>query len=275
MTYTAPVLNSTQAPQQVEVSVVGPGAKLKVFVTPELAQSTALQGFSSNAVQQDAVIGGMGGWRSASHASTFTPQNIQAEVIMLDYAQIEILLDELESTVAFDYVPLDYETRQVLDHTVAYYELPMGTGQDQLLPVYALNVEYTLASQEVITSPVYIPVNEQYMAPLAQINPVGQIPETIAWGSQLAFEATDASQTLASLGFDPSLTFALGTGNPDSYVYNWYLNSVEPANRISTGPTLNYTAALNSGFTPQQRLPYTNHHIRSHRYALAATSKCQ
>jgi hypothetical protein len=132
----------------------------------------------------------------------------------------------------------------VLSYTLAYYEHPMGTGQDQLIPVYVLNTEYTLANQEVVTSEVYIPSNEQYMAPFAAFTALQPVPDVVAVGQSYAFEAADASATLASLGYDTSLNFALGTGDPDSYLYSWYLNTVSEETRIGTGRTLSYTVKL-------------------------------
>jgi len=221
-----------RGPQEVEFSVVGPGAKLKVYVAP-----TVSAGLKGKDVLAEAVVGGMGGWRGAGQST----RAVHAEVTVLTYGQIGKLFEELEPTVALDYVPVVFESREVLSHTVAYYELPIGTGQAELIPVYVLDVEYDLGAGEVVTSPAYIPVNEEYMAPLALIESITPIPSTAGeW--KLRFEAADASANLSDLGFDSSLDFAIGTGDEDSYLYEWYLDSISDANKLGAGSVLTYTA---------------------------------
>ena len=237
LTYTLPSLTNA-AQETVEFSVMGPGAKLKVFVDPQ-----AVPGRSIAEPAQDAVIGGTGGWRPLAQTGT-SRRAIQDTVPILDYSQIEELFESLEPSVALSYIPLLFESRQVLSHTVAYYEHPMGTGQDQLIPVYALEVEYTLESQEVTTDTVYIPANPEYMAPLALISPTMEIPESIGTGQEIVFEAVDATQNLSDVGYDASLNFPLGTGDPDSYLYTWYRDSVSDATRIGTGRVFTYTVGL-------------------------------
>lgn len=239
LTYTPPVrMGITQEP--VQFSVMGPGAKLKVYVAPEAMVQVNAGGALTAAAMQDLVIGGVGGWRGVDDA--VQRLGVQATVPILDYAQIALLFEHLEPVVALSYVPMVYESREVVSHTLAYYEHPMGTGQDTLIPVYALNTAYTLESAEVVTSEVYIPANETYMAPFAAFNPTQTVPDSVAVGQTFGFEAADAALTLADLGYDTSLDFALGTGDPDSYLYTWYLNSEE--NELGTGQTLSYTVRL-------------------------------
>lgn len=247
LTYTVP---GARAPQQIEFSVVGPGAKLKVYVAPQVTV-----GLSPQATLQQAIIGGVGGWRSLDQGAR--TKSVLEDVTMLDYdTQIVPLFNTLESNVALDYIPLDFDSRTVLTRTVAYYELPMGTGQDQLIPVYDLDVEYNLTNQEVVTAHVYIPVNEDYMAPFAQINT--QIPtSTVELGQEVVFQASDASANLSTLGFDSALSFALGTGDSDSYIYDWFLNSTEAANKIGTGRTLTHTVSLSAEAKPEGLVPQT------------------
>jgi hypothetical protein len=239
LTYTPPATLTHGVAQELEFSVMGPGAKLKVYVDPE-----ATVGLSAAELAQENVIGGMGGWRGASSAQK-QGLAVQEMVDVLTYAQIEALFEELEPVVALSYVPLGFESRQVLSHTVAYYEHPIGTGQDQLIPVYVLDVEYTLEGPEVISSPAYIPANEEYMAPFAQIM-TATLPASAAVGQELALEAVDATTNLSDLGYDASLTFPLGTGNSDSYLYNWYLDDVDAESKIGTGRTFSYTVELAS-----------------------------
>jgi len=235
LSYTPPA--GSGLAETVEFSVVGPGAKLKVYVPPEVPASQLAQGTS--------VIGGVGGWRSVSASGTQANATPQL-VTMLTYEQIQKLFEQLEPTVALSYIPVVYESRDIVTHTVAYYEQPLGTGQNQLIPVYVLEVNYTLAGGQTTSSPAYIPVNPTYMAPLAKINPVSSIPGNVHVGQQLVFQAADASANLSTQGFDTSLNFPLGTGDPDSYLYTWYRNSVSSENVIGTGRTLNYLVTLAS-----------------------------
>lgn len=235
LTYTAPAKpNSTEAPQAVEFSVMGPGAKLKVFVDPNAPGQSTMPGANS------AVIGGVGGWRRLQ-SPTAKPEAITT-VPILTYNQISSLFASLEPIVALSYVPLPYTSRQILTYTVGYYEGPIGQSQAQLIPTYVLNVQYNLASGETITTPAYIPANPIYMAPLALITPTAQLPNSVRVGQQVVFTAADASQPLSSLGYDPALNFALGS-NLD-YDYGWYLGTVELANKLGSGRVLTYTASL-------------------------------
>jgi hypothetical protein len=237
VTYTPPsALRTAEAP--LAFSVMGPGAKLKVFVDPRAAPGRSLAGPAA-----DAVIGGVGGWRGVGQAAVSGPI-VQATVPILSYGQIEALFRQLEPMVALSYIPLLAENRQVLSHTVAYYEHPLGTGQDQLIPVYALEVKYTLESQETMTDTVYIPANPEYMAPLALISPTLEIPDKVQLGQEVALEAVDAASRLSDVGYDAALDFALGTGDPDSYLYTWYRDTVSEETQIGTGREFTYTAGL-------------------------------
>jgi hypothetical protein len=223
----------------IEFSVMGPGAKTKVYVAPQTAAKFSL----AQAAAQGAVIGGLGGWRGVGSQKL----NAVADVTILDYAQIEALFNELESTVALSYVPLPWETRNVTTYTVGYYEHPLGTGQDQLIPVYVLEVDYTVSGGGTVSSTAYIPANEQYMAPYAEITGTEGIAAIVAVGDEITMEAVDATTQLAAMGYDPSLGFALGTGDPDSYLYSWYLDTVSPETKIGTGRYLTYTVSPGSG----------------------------
>ena len=236
LTYTVPSANSSSPAETMEFSVVGPGAKLKVYVAPEAATGLA-------APEQNPVIGGVGGWRQVGGSGPLSAPVAEVSVLTYD-PQILALYNELEPTVALGYVPLLYNSRQVISNTVGYYELPLGTGQDQLIPVYVLSAEYNLTNGEVVTTPVYIPANQLYMAPLAQIIPEEEILHPVTVGEELVFTAADASANLSDLGYDSSLNFPLGTGDADSYLYSWYLNDVSQETRIGTGRVLTYTVGL-------------------------------
>ncbi|MBP7689047.1 MAG: hypothetical protein KA765_14110, partial [Thermoflexales bacterium] len=235
LNYTPPVKpGSATAPSAVEFSVMGPGAKLKVFVDPAVGAQSPMKGTSSS------VIGGVGGWRRLQ-SPTAQPEAITT-VPILTPNQITSLFASLEPIVALSYVPLPYTSRQVVTYTVGYYEGAIGQSQDQLIPTYVLNVSYNLASGETITTPAYIPANPTYMAPLALITPTAQLPTSARVGQQVIFNAADAAQPLSSLGYDPALNFVLGSGL--DYVYNWYLGTVDPANHLGSGRVLTYTASL-------------------------------
>jgi len=247
LTYTPPAsvsLSSVQEP--IEFSVVGPGAKLKIYVAPEVLAQLSL---AQAATAQESIIGAVGGWRGVGQESR-KAMAVQQTVDILSYEQMEILFEELEPLVALNYMPIGLvDSREVLTHTLAYYEHEMGTGQDQLIPVYALTARYTLEGGGTTTDTVYIPANEEFMAPLAALTYTVGMPltPTVRVGQQIVLEAVDASKTLAEIGYDGSLDFALGTGDPDSYLYTWYLNTVADENRIGTGRVLTYTVGLNDG----------------------------
>jgi hypothetical protein len=236
LSYTLPTtVNGVQ--QTVEFSVEGPGSKLKVFVDPN-----AVQGQSDGPKANPAVIGGTGGWRPLGQLAGLN-YSVQETVPILTSAQILALAEELEPVVALSYMPVSYESRTVLSETLAYYEHPLGTGQDQLIPTYALQVEYDLGNQEVTTDTIYIPANPEYMAPLALISPM-EIPDHVAIGDEIVFQAVDATTNLSDAGYNSSLDFALGTGDPDSYLYSWYRDSVSDENLIGTGDVFTYTVGL-------------------------------
>ncbi|MBL7202591.1 MAG: hypothetical protein ISS56_20850 [Anaerolineae bacterium] len=236
ITYTTPL----QA-EPMEFSVMGPGSKLKVYVDTEAPAKLSLA-----EAAQGAVIGGVGGWRSVGSQKL----NTVAEVPILTIEQITALFDELEPTVALSYIPLGYDSREILTYTVGYYEHPMGTGQDQLIPVYVLEVAYTLAGADPVTTTAYIPANEQYMAPLAQISGTAGIPAIVAAGDEVVLEAVDATTLLSAMGYDASLNFALGSGVADEYLYSWYVDVVSLETRIGTGRFLTYTVTAGSEAHP-------------------------
>jgi hypothetical protein len=231
ISYTPPSAAGVQEP--LEFSVVGPGAKLKVYVPTE---AVLVQGVA----QTPTVVGGVGGWRAVGGQSAAAVRTVE----ILSYDQILKLFNDLEPTVALGHVPVVFETREVISYTIGEYEHPLGTGQDQLIPVYILDVRYHQAGSTVVNSLVHLPANPEFSAPLARITPISQVPEVVRVGQQLVFQATDASRNLSDLGYDASLNFPLGTGDPDSYLYTWYRDAVATENRIGTGRTLTYNVGL-------------------------------
>ena len=244
ITYTAPALGAQAAASEpITFSVIGPGAKLKVYVEP-----TIPAGLSSAAAMSEAVNGGMGGWRALEPPA---PLAVQATVPVLDYTKIVTLFNELENTVVLGHDPVPYTSREILTHTLSYYEMPIGESQGELIPVYALQVRSNLTSGSVVTEFAYIPANQTYMAPLAKID-VSGVPATVATGQQVVLHAVDASQPLNALGYDSGLDFVLGSGDPASYLYQWYVGSVD-ASPIGIGRVLTHTAGIPSVVIPELR----------------------
>ena len=246
LTYTTMVVQGdTVVPQELAFSVVGPGAKLKVYVKSEGGQARVATNGGPGA-----VVGAQGGWRRITETMT-----IQAVEPILSYEpQIVHLFDELEPQVALEHVPFQAgdATKEVLTYTLGYWEESTGQGQAKLYPAYVLDVRYegTITPTDgvtetlVITGYTYIPANETYMRPLAMIESHSDLNRTFWPGQVITFTAADASQTLAELGYHESLTFTLGSGG--FYAYDWYLGSVADENWLGAGRNLVYTVTVAS-----------------------------
>lgn len=238
ITYTPPGLNLS-APM--EFSVVGPGAKLKVYVEPT-ASSLALQQTGTGDVS-----GAMGGWRRVQAEGGPT---LKAMVPVLPYDKVEKLFEQLEPQVALANVPFQNPTnKEVLSYTLAYWEGPAGVGQGELIPAYALTAKYSgsvdvspgVTETQVVTGVTYIPSNAEYIRPYAKIIANSAEGKVVVPGDKVVLTAADASLTLAQLGHDASLDFVLGSGD---VVYEWYRGSVADGNSIGTGRTITYTVTL-------------------------------
>lgn len=232
--YTPSGANVSQTP--VEFSVIGPGAKLKVYVPTEVPATAGV------AQTDQAIIGGVGGWRSVFSPSATLQQTDMVDVLSREKAVK--LFEQLEPTVALGYTPVVAESREIVSETVAYYEHAAGIEQNELIPVYVFNVRATLEDGETVEYPVYIPVNPTYMAPLAQIAPSTSLADVVEVGQQITLEATDAAQILSHVEYDSSLDFALGTNNSSSYRYTWYRDEVSEENKLGTERTLTYQVEL-------------------------------
>lgn len=235
-----------------EFSVMGPGSKLKVYVNDQVPA-----GLSAAEVMQQSILGGMGGYRQILDPITAAETGALRTVDMLPQDVIEKLFNsDLEASVSLDHIPLppdEIVSRDILTLTAAYWEGPMGYNQGELIPVYALEVNNTLSQDGGgtydIPSTTYIPVNPEYMPPLARITTDADLDANIAPGDVLTFVALDASLTLDELGLDPTpgtgptLDFNLGT--PDGlFTYDWYLNEVSDETKLGVGQTLEYTVGL-------------------------------
>src|SRR5262249_23584669 len=142
----------------------------------------------------DDVLGGMGGYRRIQEA-TVAGTNAPLTTPMRPLSTIETLFNKIESNVALDYVPLPFDSREVVSDSLSYWEGPIGWQQDQLIPIYVLGVRSTngngtpAKSDDVTTDyNVYIPVNETYMAPYTKIiTPTGNLLP----GNEITLNAAD------------------------------------------------------------------------------------
>jgi LysM repeat protein len=230
LTYT-PSVRDNNIQEPIEFSVIGPGAKQKVYVSANASRST----------ESDSVLGALGGWRQLEQARTANGvEETAAEVEMLPADQIYKLHEELEELVVLNSPPIDADQREIITHTVAYWEEGLGASQSELIPVYALQVRYTSSTTDTeVIDHAYIPVNQSYMRPFARIESAPT--ERVQVGQVVSLKATEAATTLADLGYDASLDFVLGSGTADDYIYTWYVNSVDEANEIGTGREIEYT----------------------------------
>ncbi|RME85507.1 MAG: hypothetical protein D6775_02625 [Caldilineae bacterium] len=245
-------VNGGESTQAVTFSVMGPGSKLKVYVAPQVAAT-----LSGKRLLQAAVDGAVGGYRRvqppAAGQSTDTPAFVP--IIPREKAEIFVTYlnpdkqPELEMMFGLSPIPFpNLVSREVVSHTLGYWEGPMGWSQDMLIPVHIFELNNQLEDGSTVPSTAYIPANPQFMAPIAKIirkETAGgdPIPDGVRVGDELVFEAFDATGTLAQAGYPAALDFSPGSGD---YVYNWYVDSVAPENKVGSGRVLHYTVAAAS-----------------------------
>ncbi len=247
-----PTIDGRAADAPVEFSVMGPGSKFKIYVSTQAPTRASFAEFVD-----EAVIGGMGGYRAIQTPAEAAAARQLQMVQMLSMEVIEKLFANLEAIVALDQIPLapdEVVSREIVSSTPAYWEGAIGFNQAELIPVYALEVRNTMRNPDqstyVVSSTTYIPVEASYMAPLARISTTASLDEPLAPGAVIPLEALDASKTLVELGLDPSpndgapLNFVLGSGE---VTYDWYLNEVSENSKVGTGRFLNYTVDLVKG----------------------------
>ncbi|MFN3983736.1 MAG: hypothetical protein ACK4SA_25485, partial [Caldilinea sp.] len=244
--FISPSVSAGAVAQPVEFSVMGPGSKFKIYVATEAPVTPSFADFVNQA-----VIGGMGGYRQLQTSAQAAAEGQLELVSMLPKTTIDKLFKHFEKHVALDQIPLSPEhliSRDIVTTTTAYWEGPIGFGQTELIPVYALEVKNTLSDTVggtyVVSSTTYIPVAPSLMAPLARISTTADLNAPVTPGATIVFEALDASKTLVELGLDPDpandpLDFVLGSGE---VTYAWYLNEVSDETRLGTGRILNYVA---------------------------------
>jgi hypothetical protein len=255
LTYTA--ASTVQGGPQAEYtfSVMGPGAKLKVNLS-----STVAAGISLAALATEPPLGATGGWRGLLTTSVMAAANT---VPILTIDQIAALYAKLAPVVVLGYEPLQAITYTIHPSpTVGYYEQAMGVSQGELIPTYVLTVTSTLTDTTQVTHTVYIPANPTYMAPLVEIELAG-LPANVRAGGQILMHAADASLPLNTLGYGDVLTFTLGSGVSDDYVYEWYLDSAAGAagaagtEPIGRGRDLTYTVQLGGASKGASVVPQT------------------
>jgi hypothetical protein len=247
-----PTINGRAADAPVEFSVMGPGSKFKIYVSTQAPTRASFAEFVD-----EAVIGGMGGYRAIQTPAEAAAARQLQMVQMLSMEVIAKLFANLEEIVALDQIPLSPDevvSREIVSSTPAYWEGAIGFNQSELIPVYALEVRNTMRNPDestyVVSSTTYIPVEAGYMAPLARISTTASLDTPLSPGAVIPLEALDASKTLVELGLDPSpddgapLNFVLGSGE---VTYDWYLNEVSENSKVGTGRFLNYTVDLVKG----------------------------
>jgi hypothetical protein len=161
-------------------------------------------------------------------------------VSMLTTDTVRSLYLALGEKVTLADIPLDVKNIEILSETAAYYEMAAGSSQAELIPVYEFNVRFTLQDDTVIDDFVDVPVNEKYIRPFARIESGLPAPTaTVASGDQLTLTASDAAKTLQALGIG-DFNFVLGSGDPDNYIYDWFIDSLDGGNKLGSGRTLNF-----------------------------------
>jgi hypothetical protein len=223
----ATVVNAAGETAVMDFSVVGPGAKQKVYVPVAGAVSAA------NILSETQPVGVQGGWRAINQAVNAAT----GEAIMIDIftpEQVKELYAVMHEEVALHDLPLDVKSRTVLSHTVAYWEEAAGVSQGEMIPTYELEVEMEeRQSGNKVIEYVYIPANQQYMRPLARITSV--VSGSVEAGTVVTLTAADASQTLKALGI-ADFDIVLGSGEPEDYTYDWSVDGQS----IGTGRTVEY-----------------------------------
>lgn len=244
------IVNAAGATEQITFTVVGPGAKLKVY-QPYL-QSAAGDLVNGNIMP----LGVQGGWRPI----VVPTGNASAQALtttIVDTDTIKALYLALDDAVTMNSIPLDILKREILAVTIAYWEAPAGSQQGELFPVYELKVRFTEKLTNAVTEDfVYIPASPQYLRPLAKIlNP----PIEATSGISVTFTAADPAKSPKANGVaDFDFVFAYDAANP-KFTIKWYLGDVssDGANEIAACEgllTCTFKAPTDEGDKPE---PFT------------------
>ncbi len=232
---TAPVVTAAGGTAEQTFTVVGPGAKQKVYV-PIAAPVGAASILATD------PVGLQGGWRGVSPAvSAASGEQIMADI--LDVETIKRLYLVMDKEVTMNSVPLDIKSREILSHTLAYWESAPGNSQGYLIPVYELKVRMVENGTDAVSEDfAYLPASSEYMRPLARIldAPTTGRDE----GSEITLTAADASKSLKALGIGDAtdnFDFVMGWAGADgTYLYDWYLGDVAPDNKIGSGKSVTF-----------------------------------
>ena len=211
-----------------EFLVVGPGAKLKVYVPINP---------SATAAGVDAALpvsGVQGGWRSVQQPNASA--SAIATVPIITEAQVKKAYQQVPSFVVLNIPPIDATSSTVISTTLAYWEEGVSNIQSELIPVYALYVEYFQDQASLNKDYAYIPANPTYMRPYAEILSGPTAPVKV--GQEVTLTAADATKSLAALGYDQLLNFTLGSGE---YLYEWFVDTISDANRLGGGASPSVT----------------------------------
>ena len=163
-----------------------------------------------------------GGWREIAPAiNAATGEALTVNILTAQ--QIRDLYLALPEDVTLNDIPLDVSHREIVTHTVAYWEEASGVSQGHLIPVYQLTVKMTERQSLSVTQEyVYVPASELYMRPVARI--ITPPTEPIVAGTSITLTAADATKTLRTLGL-ADFDLVLGTAPADPS-YDWFLDGV-------------------------------------------------
>ena len=211
--------------QEITYTVVGPGAKQKVGLPTTGVVNAA-------GVLEAPVLSAQGGWRAVQQEVSAA----SGDAIMVnieDEDTIKNLYLALGEMVALNPIPLDIESREVLSTTLAYYESTTGKSQGSLIPVRELNVRFTLNGGGTSDDFAYVPTSSTYLPPYAEILDA-PTSTNVSSGMTMTLTAADATKTLKELGVGDDFDFVMGwNGAAGTYLYNWYVDSVAPENKLT------------------------------------------
>lgn len=124
---------SLEADTGVPVSVVGPGAKLKVYID-----------------EDGTIMGAMGNWRQVQQSGT-------VNIMTKEAAWNLFVQNGQEASAAPIYLEYDSVQTDLNTATIGYYESSPTKSQTELIPVWIYNVNYYQDSNLVLTAHTYIP----------------------------------------------------------------------------------------------------------------------
>ncbi len=211
---TPTVVNAAGVSAQITFTVVGPGAKLKVYeplTTPAGAAGVSMP------------LGVQGGWRPITQTID-AASGLALSTPILDEETIKKLYLALDDAVTMNTIPLDIKSREILSATIAYWEAAAGSQQGQMFPVYELKVRFVERLTDAVSEDfVYLPASTQFMKPLARIlNP----PILPLAGISVTLTAADPAKTIKANGLgDFDFVMAYDTISP-TFTIKWFMGEV-------------------------------------------------